>query len=94
MDRIGIFILSRFIDLILPALLLVFVVSSPVYAADGINRQIPYFGILKSSDGSVVSDGVYDMVFRIYDGTDTVLWTGRYDVENGNPVQVRGGISK
>ena len=64
-----------------------------VSAALGINKQLTYNGILKDSSGSVVADGNYDMVFKIYADTSTTtpLWTGNYTAANGNPVEIKSG---
>ena len=62
-------------------------------AADNINKQLTYFGVLKSSDGGIVDDGNYDMVFRLYSSSsgDSVLWTGTHTAANGNAVEVKDG---
>lgn len=62
-----------------------------VQAAPGINKGLSYFGVLKSSGGVSVTDGSYDMVFKIYNAEGTTLWTGTYTAQNSNPVSVMGG---
>ena len=65
-----------------------------VHAAPGVVQQIHYQGILRDSSSTVVSDGNYDMVFRIYDAASggTTLWTGTYTAANGNAVSVTNGV--
>ena len=63
-------------------------------AAPGINKQIPYQGTLKTSSGIKVTDGDYDMVFKIYNASTngTTLWTGTHTAANGNAVTVTDGV--
>ncbi len=70
-----------------------FFVSQHARAASGINPELSYYGVLKSSSGASVADGNYDMVFKIYtDATGgTPVWTGNYTAANGNPVEVKDG---
>ena len=84
--KIASFILVVFTIIIIPA--------GFVLAATGINKQIPYQGVLQDSAGANVSDGSYDMVFRIYDASTsgTTLWTGTYTAANGNAVSVSSGL--
>ena len=64
------------------------------FAAVGVNTQIPFQGVLNDSGGNPVTDGSYDMVFRIYDAASggTTLWTGTHTAGNGNPVTVTNGF--
>lgn len=64
---------------------------STVKAADGINKQLTFYGVLKASSGSTVADGDYDMVFKIYEAASggTALWTGTHTTANGNAVEVK-----
>ncbi len=59
-----------------------------------VNREIDYRGKLTYSGGNIVTDGTYDMRFRIYDSlTDGILlWTGIHTESNGNPIAVNDGI--
>ena len=84
--KIAIFILAIFVTTMFPV--------EFALAATGINNQIPYQGVLQDSNGANVSDGSYDMVFRIYDASTngTVLWTGTYTSGNGNAVSVSNGL--
>jgi hypothetical protein len=42
--------------------------QSSVYAATGINQAINFQGKVTNSDGTNVTDGTYDFVFKLYDG--------------------------
>ncbi len=63
-------------------------------AAPGINKQIPYQGVLQDSTGANVSDGNYNIIFRIYDASTsgTTLWTGTHTTANGNAVSLSSGL--
>lgn len=65
-----------------------------VFAAPGINQQIHYQGLLKDSSGNNVSNGSYDIVFRLYDAASggTTLWTGTHTTANGNAITVTDGV--
>ena len=62
-------------------------------AADGINHQLGYYGVLKYSNGENAADGNYDMVFRIYTTSSggMAIWTGSYTAANGNSVEINNG---
>ena len=64
------------------------------YAAPGTVQQIYYQGLLKNSSGALVSDGSYDMVFRLYDAASggTALWTGTHTAVNGNAISITSGV--
>lgn len=64
------------------------------FGAAGINKQLPYQGVLKTSGGVKVSDGNYDMIFKIYDAPSggNILWTGTHTAANGNAVTVTDGV--
>ncbi len=64
------------------------------YGAAGINRELNYQGVLKDSSGSIVPDGSYDMVFKLYTVASggSPIWTGTYTSTNGNPVTVTNGL--
>ncbi len=73
--------------LVLCVLLALIATAGSSFAA--IPRTISYQGVLKNTDGSVVDDGVYDVMFRIYDaegGSALALWT---EVQS---VSVAGGL--
>lgn len=56
---------------------------------------INYQGELRSpATGELLSDGNYEMLFRIYDVEfgGTPLWVGTHSSLNGNPIEVTGGI--
>lgn len=65
-----------------------------VLAASGINKQISYQGVLKTGAGIKVSDGDYDIVFKIYNASTSgsTLWTGTHTTANGNPVTITDGV--
>ncbi len=67
--------------------------SQTIQAADGINKELSYYGVMKSSSGNMVQDGNYDMVFKIYTASagGAPIWTGNYTQANGDPVEVRDG---
>jgi hypothetical protein len=71
----------------------IFLFSQNTLADAGINQQLTYYGVLKNVNGTIVADGNYDMVFKIYtvDSGGTALWTGNYTAANGNPVAVADG---
>ena len=88
---------SRFVRMFF---LLLFFLSLPFFqsvskslAANGINHQLGYYGVLKYSNGENAADGNYDMVFRIYTTSSggTAIWTGSYTTANGNSVEVNNG---
>ncbi|MDR3583500.1 MAG: hypothetical protein P4L62_04035 [Candidatus Pacebacteria bacterium] len=64
-----------------------------VKAASGINKELTYFGVLKSFSGAIATDGNYDMVFKIYTTATggTPVWTGNYTTANSNAVAVKDG---
>lgn len=64
------------------------------FGAAGINKQLPYQGVLKTSGGVKVSDGNYDIIFKIYDAPTggNILWTGTHTAANGNAVTVTDGV--
>ena len=83
-----------------------FSVSAPAQAAAGINQEINFQGRLLNSQGAIVSDGYYNVEFKIYKGGDglstgdttpagspgTLLWTEDYVDNNANAgVQVING---
>lgn len=72
---------------------LLFALSS-VGTHAAINTQIPFQGTLTTASSTPVTDGAYDMVFRLYDTASggSSLWTGTYTTANGNPVRVTDGI--
>lgn len=90
------FLFSTHYRFLLTAILFValFFVWGEVHAAPGINQQIHYQGILKDSSGNAVSNGNYDIVFRMYTASSggSVLWTGTYTAANGNAVTVTNGV--
>jgi hypothetical protein len=57
-----------------------------------INKQMNYQGKLTNTSDVAVPYGFYDMVFKIYDGSSTLLWTGTYTAANGNAVEITNGI--
>lgn len=67
--------------------------SAHVQAAAGINKQIPFYGVLKHADGTLAADGNYDVVLKIYTAPSggSAQWTGNYTSGNGNPVAVKDG---
>lgn len=73
--------------------LLIFSYALSAEAVSGINREIPFSGVLKSSPSGRPVDGTRDMVFRIYDVPTggTALWVGNYTAGNGNAVSVDDG---
>ena len=90
--------------LCLCALLLV---AAPAHAASGINQEINFQGRLLNSQGAVVSDGYYNIEFKIYQNGDgqsandatpagspgTLLWTEDYVDNNADAgVEVQNGF--
>ncbi|MFA5871982.1 MAG: hypothetical protein WC858_04690, partial [Parcubacteria group bacterium] len=67
-------------------------VFAAFHSRAAINQQINYQGKLTNKSDVAVPDGNYDMVFKIYDGSDVLLWTGTYTAANGIPVAVANGI--
>ena len=58
--------------------------STNLQAATVINSQLPFQGRLTNSDGTVVADGNYDVVFKIYDDptAGNTLWTENHTSSN------------
>lgn len=52
-------------------------ITVPLFARAEVPRTISYQGVLREAGGDVVSDGDYEMTFRLYDTPDgpSVLWT-------------------
>lgn len=53
-------------------------------AASGINRELPFRGVLRNADGTIVADGTYMMTFRLYNqATDgQASWIETHDGTN------------
>lgn len=53
-------------------------------AASGINRELPFRGVLRNADGTIVADGTYTMTFRLYNqATDgSAAWIETHDGAN------------
>jgi parallel beta-helix repeat protein len=67
-------------------------ITSPVLAAPGINPQISFQGVLKTSAGALVADDTYPMEFKLYTQLSggTAVWT---ETRTGaNEVTVTDGI--
>lgn len=64
----------------------------PAQAATGINAQLPFQGRLTTSSGATVSDGSYDVVFKLYSVSSggTADWTESHT--GVNQVTVTNGI--
>ena len=78
-------------------IILAYFLSTPflsALAAPGINQQIHYQGLLTDSSGNSVTDGSYDIVFKLYDASSSgnLLWTGTHTAANGNAVTVSSGV--
>ena len=58
--------------------------STNLQAATAINSQLPFQGRLTNSDGTVVADASYDVVFTIYDDptAGNTLWTENHTSSN------------
>ncbi len=71
--------------------------NSASYAAPGINQTLSFQGRLLTSAGGVVSDGYYNMQFKIYEGGTasgggTEKWSEAYTNNNANAgVNVKNG---
>ncbi len=74
--------------------------TAPVFATAGINQQLNFQGRLFNTQGAVVSDGYYNMQFKIYqDGPGTTAgnpggtlkWTEDWTNSGGNGVLVKNG---
>lgn len=63
------------------------ILFTPIFAQNGANLSIQ--GVLRTSEGTAVSNGEYDLTFRIYNVASggTALWT-----ETQNNINVKGGI--
>jgi len=62
--------ISKRIFFILILVLMFFSISNTnVFATHGINKQLSYQGVLKYLNGKTVSDGSYDIVFKIYENS-------------------------
>ena len=48
-----------------------FSLVSPIFAATGINQVVNFQGKVVNSDGTNVTDGTYDFVFKMYDGASS-----------------------
>jgi len=79
-------------------------ISNPVKAAPGINKQINFQGRLLNSQGATVPDGYYNIEFKIYQDGDgltvastgtpagTPEWTEDWLNNNGDGVMVKNGF--
>jgi len=78
------------ISLVIAAILF----PSDAFAVAGINKQLPYQAVLKTSAGVNVADGDLDMLFKIYSVSTggSPLWTGTHTAANGNAVTVTDGV--
>lgn len=66
--------------------------NTSALGAEGVNRQIPFYGELVDSKGKPL-DGEFNMTFAVYDAPTggVKLWNGVYTSDNGNPVTVDDG---
>jgi hypothetical protein len=66
--------------------------NASALGAEGVNRQIPFYGELVDNMGNPL-DGEFNMTFTIYDAPTggNLLWDGEYTSSNGNPVTVDDG---
>ncbi len=64
------------------------------HAATGINKELTFRALLLNDDATVVPDGSYDMVFKLYSDADggEPLWTGTYTAANSNAVYTLDGV--
>lgn len=64
------------------------------FAVAGINKQLSYQAVLKTSAGVNVADGDFDILFKIYSVSTggSPLWTGTHTATNGNAVTVTDGV--
>ncbi len=71
-----------------------FFVTPEAHAAVGINKQLNYQGVLRDTASVPVSNGSYNMVFKLYAASSggSALWTGTYTTANGNAVTVTNGL--
>ncbi len=78
--------------LVVSTLLLLLIPLEYAHGAEGINKQLPFYGTLNDSEGEALT-GTYDMLFTIYDAPTggSALWTGTYTSANGNAVSVEDG---
>jgi len=70
-------------------------IVSQAASGGAVPMLVNYQGELRSpTTGEPVPDGLYNMVFKIYDveSGGIILWQGTHSDINGNPVQVNGGI--
>lgn len=58
--------------------------------ASTFNKQINYQGRLTNSSGVSVTDGTYNMEFKLYDGANNLLWTETRT--GGDKVTVKSGL--
>lgn len=65
---------------------------TPIFAATGINEQIHFQGKIVNADGTNVTNGAYDFIFKIYtvDTAGTAIWTETRT--SGDQVTVTDGI--
>jgi hypothetical protein len=50
-------------------------------------RNMSYQGVLRDADGDLVADGIYSLIFKLYDASSTELWS-----ETHGSVQLTNGI--
>ena len=64
----------------------------PARAATGILQEFPFQGRLTNADGTVISNGSYDVVFKLYNVVDEVTadWTESHTA--GNQITTTNGI--
>jgi len=77
--------------LFIPFVAAITFVAEPVFAAPGINKQIPFQGTLTTNAGVNAADGNYDIVFQMYNVATggSALWTESRT--GGNQVAVASG---
>jgi hypothetical protein len=76
-------------------LLVIITFAAPTLSQNAVPLLINYQGDLRSpTTGEPVSDGSYDMAFRVYDveSGGAALWEGTHTAANSNPVVVANGI--
>lgn len=76
------------------SLIFSFLTYFPITTEAAINLKLNYQGKLTDSSGTTVSDGSYNIVFKLYTVASggSALWTGTHTTANGNAVSVADGL--
>ena len=73
-------------------LVVFFAFSKPAHALQSVPYKINFQGRLTDSTGTPMADGTYNIIFRIYDSTNTSVWSESYLVSASQGVTVTGGL--